>query len=160
MTSQISKINQNLFKTTKIRQCYCQDRKKKKDSFTECDKTANLQQFTLILRSGWVLHCFNRLYVLSARQTGSPSLPFPKELTKISYKKHIQNFETWLKHEPLSKSLELSKKVRSSVASTNPQRGSYKHNTIPSDKEHWNIPFGRLWRRKEKFTFTKHSFQP
>lgn len=120
------------------------------DSFTGCDKAANLQQFTLILRSGWVLHCFNWLHVLSVRQT---SLPFPKELTEMSYKKHIQNFETWLKHEPLSKSLELSKKVKSFVSSTNPQRGSYKHNTIPSDKEHWNIPFGRLWRRKKKFTF-------
>lgn len=40
-------------------------------------------------------------------------LPFSKELTKISYKKHLQNFETWLKREPLSKNLELSKKVKS-----------------------------------------------
>lgn len=40
------------------------------------------------------LHCFNWLHVLSARQTDSPSLPFPKEQTKTSYKKHVQNFET------------------------------------------------------------------
>lgn len=40
------------------------------------------------------LHCFNWLHVLSERQSGSPSLPFPKEQTKPSYKKHVQNFET------------------------------------------------------------------
>jgi len=49
---------------------------------------------------------------------------------------------------------ETSNKVKSSVASTNPQWGSYKHNAVTSHKEHWNIPFGRLWRRKEKFPFT------